>query len=42
MEFFKLDEVKVMIDVIGFGLLGYLKEVCEGLNLWVEVNFVDI
>ena len=41
-EFSKLDEVKAMTDVTGFGLLGHLKEVCEGSNLRAEVNFTDI
>ena len=40
--FSKLDEVKAMTDVTGFGLLGHLKEVCEGSNLRAEVNFADI
>ena len=41
-DFSKLDEVKAMTDVTGFGLLGHLKEVCEGSNLRAEVNFADI
>lgn len=41
-EFSKLDEVKAMTDVTGFGLLGHLKEMCEGSNLRAEVNFADI
>jgi len=41
-EFSKLDEVKAMTDVTGFGLLGHLKEVCEGSNLRAEVNFAEI
>ena len=41
-EFSKLDEVKAMTDVTGFGLLGHLKEVCEGSNLRAEVDFADI
>ena len=41
-EFSKLDELKAMTDVTGFGLLGHLKEVCEGSNLRAEVNFTDI
>ena len=41
-EFSKLDEVKAMTDVTGSGLLGHLKEVCEGSNLRAEVNFADI
>ena len=41
-EFSQLDEVKAMTDVTGFGLLGHLREVCEGSNLRAEVNFADI
>ena len=41
-EFSKLDEVKAMTDVTGFGLLGHLREVCEGSNLRAEVAFADI
>ena len=41
-EFSKLDEVKAMTDVTGFGLLGHLKEVCEVSNLRAEVNFAEI
>ena len=41
-EFSKLDEVKAMTDITGFGLLGHLKEVCEGSNLRAEVDFADI
>lgn len=41
-EFSKLDEVKAMTDVTGFGLLGHLKEVCEGSDLRAEVDFADI
>ena len=41
-EFSKLDEVKAMTDVTGFGLLGHLKEVCEGSNLRAEVDFAHI
>ena len=41
-EFSKLDEVKAMTDVTGVGLLGHLKEVCEGSNLRAEVDFAHI
>ncbi len=41
-EFSQLDEVKAMTDVTGFGLLGHLKEVCEGSNLRAEVDFAHI
>ena len=41
-EFSKLDEVKAMTDITGFGLLGHLKEVCEGSNLRAEVDFAHI
>ena len=41
-EFSKLDEVKAMTDVTGFGLLGHLKEVCEGSTLRAAVNFAEI
>lgn len=41
-EFAHLDEVKAMTDVTGFGLLGHLKEVCEGSNLRAEVDFTNI
>ncbi|MBC7418175.1 MAG: selenide, water dikinase SelD, partial [Pedobacter sp.] len=35
----KLDYVKAMTDVTGFGLLGHLSEMCEGSNLRAEINF---
>lgn len=41
-ELAKVDEVKAMTDVTGFGLLGHLKEVCEGSGLRAEVDFADI
>jgi selenide,water dikinase len=37
--FGKLDYVKAMTDVTGFGLLGHLSELCEGSNLQARINF---
>jgi selenide,water dikinase len=41
-EFGKLDYVKAMTDVTGFGLLGHLVEMCEGSNLSAEIEFGKI
>ncbi|MEK6616628.1 MAG: selenide, water dikinase SelD, partial [Bacteroidota bacterium] len=41
-EFGKLDYVKAMTDVTGFGLLGHLIEMCEGSNLSAEIEFDKI
>src|ERR1035437_6394321 len=41
-EFGKLDYVKAMTDVTGFGLLGHLIEMCEGSNLSAEIEFEKI
>jgi len=41
-EFGKLDYVKAMTDVTGFGLLGHLIELCEGSNLSAEIEFEKI
>ena len=41
-EFAKLDYVKAMTDVTGFGLLGHLLEVCEGSNLSAEIHYSRI
>jgi selenide, water dikinase len=38
----KLDYVKAMTDVTGFGLLGHLSEMCEGSNLQAVVEFSKI
>ena len=41
-EFGKLDYVKAMTDVTGFGLLGHLIEMCEGSNLSAEIEYEKI
>lgn len=41
-ELGKLDYVKAMTDVTGFGLLGHLSEVCEGSNLSAEIEYAKI
>lgn len=38
----RLDYVKAMTDVTGFGLLGHLSEMCEGSNLQAVVEFSKI
>lgn len=38
----KLDYVKAMTDVTGFGLLGHLAEMCEGSNLQAEIDFEKV
>jgi selenide,water dikinase len=41
-EFGKLDYVKAMTDVTGFGLLGHLIEMCEGSGLSAEIEYSKI
>jgi len=41
-QFAKLDCVKAMTDVTGFGLLGHLLEMCEGSNLNAIINYNNI
>lgn len=38
----KIDGVKAMTDVTGFGLLGHLREICEGSNLSAHINYKDV
>jgi selenide,water dikinase len=38
----KLDAVKAMTDVTGFGLLGHLAEMCEGSGLSATIDFSKI
>lgn len=41
-EFGKLDYIKAMTDITGFGLLGHLIEVCEGSGLSAEIEYPKI
>ncbi|MFI5163888.1 MAG: selenide, water dikinase SelD [Bacteroidia bacterium] len=41
-EFGKLDYVKAMTDVTGFGLLGHLIEMCEGSDLSADIEYSKI
>lgn len=41
-ELGKLDYVKAMTDVTGFGLLGHLIEMCEGSNLSAEIEYSKV
>jgi len=38
-ELGKLEEVHAMTDVTGFGLMGHLREMCEGSHLNATINF---
>jgi selenide,water dikinase len=41
-EFGKLDYIKAMTDITGFGLLGHLLEVCKGSGLSAEIEYAKI
>ena len=41
-DFAEIGGVTAMTDVTGFGLLGHLREICEGSNLSAVVNFDKI
>lgn len=41
-EFGKLEYVKAMTDVTGFGLLGHLIEMCEGSNVSAEIEYSKV
>jgi selenide, water dikinase len=41
-EFGKLEYVKAMTDITGFGLLGHLIEVCEGSSLSAEIEYEKV
>ena len=41
-EFGKMEYVRAMTDVTGFGFLGHLIEVCEGSGLSAEVDYAKI
>lgn len=38
----RLSSVTAMTDVTGFGLLGHLREMCEGAHLSAEINYSNI
>lgn len=41
-ELGKLDYVKALTDITGFGLLGHLLEVCEGSSLTAEIEYAKV
>lgn len=41
-QFAKLDSVKAMTDVTGFGLLGHLAEMCEGSGVSALIDFEKV
>lgn len=41
-ELAKIEAVKALTDVTGFGLLGHLTEMCEGSNLSAEIEIAKI
>ena len=41
-EISKLEGVKAITDVTGFGLLGHLSEICEGSDVAAEINFEKV
>ncbi len=38
----KIEAVTAMTDVTGFGLLGHLIEICEGSNLYAEIEYEKV
>ena len=41
-ELAKIEGIKAMTDVTGFGLIGHLTEMCEGSNLTAEIEYDKI
>lgn len=41
-EFGKMDGLRAMTDVTGFGLLGHLTEICEGSGLSAEIDYEKV